>query len=132
MRLPVARRRGGGADQRLRVPAATQSSGERAGAGVADGGAGRVGAAWDPEPKLQWRPNARVGPCVFSNGHVLNGNVRTSVISVIFSWPEKSERLPGSLEKVCPPQTFLTPNLESAASKNRKSKSNFQKLTSKK
>ena len=50
--LPVARRRGGGADQRLRIPAATQSSGELARAGVADGGAGRVGAAWDGESKL--------------------------------------------------------------------------------
>lgn len=39
LRLPVARRRGGGADQRLRIPAATQSSGELARAGVADGGA---------------------------------------------------------------------------------------------
>lgn len=60
LRLPVARRRGGGADQRLRIPAATQSSGELARAGVADGGAGRVGAAWDRESKLSWRPNARV------------------------------------------------------------------------
>lgn len=55
--LPVARRRGGGADQRLRIPAATQSSGELARAGVADGGAGRVGDIMFRETVFKQRSN---------------------------------------------------------------------------